>query len=176
MKNLICDSEPLVLQEELVVSSANVDTNQAFAYLESQIIGNLNLSVVNSASGRPVSHALISIDDIRKTAICGPCGKVSLNDLNSGKYLLDIIWYGLSGEEYVDFSDLAEKACELLWNREEKNYENALMVLRNENHELIPGLSNEFVLKIVQEAKELDLGYEEDKEELENFVSEAGIK
>lgn len=55
MKNLICDSEPLVLQEELVVSSASVDTNQAFAYLESQIIGNLNLSVVNSASGRPVS-------------------------------------------------------------------------------------------------------------------------
>ena len=79
MKNLICDSEPLVLQEELVVSSANVDTNQAFAYLEIQI------------SGRPVSHALISIDDIRKTAICGPCGKVSLNNLNSGKYLLDII-------------------------------------------------------------------------------------
>jgi len=91
MKNLICDSEPLVLQEELVVSSANVDTNQAFVYLESRIIGNLNLSVVNSASGRPVSHALISIDDIGKTAICGPCGKVSLNDLNSGKYLLDII-------------------------------------------------------------------------------------
>lgn len=91
MKNLICDSEPLVLQEELVVSSASVDTNQAFAYLESQIIGNLNLSVVNSASGRPVSHTLISIDDIGKTAICGPCGKVSLNDLNSGKYLLDII-------------------------------------------------------------------------------------
>ncbi|NQV76534.1 MAG: hypothetical protein HQ491_10850 [Bacteroidetes bacterium] len=87
MKNLICDSDTLVLQEELVVSSASVDTNQAFAGLESQIIGNLYLSVVNSASGRPVSHALISIDDIGKTAVCGPCGKVSLNDLNSGKYL-----------------------------------------------------------------------------------------
>ena len=97
---------------------------------------------------------------------------IELND----EYLMDIISYGLNGHEYVDFSDLAEKACELLWNRAEKNYENALMVLRNENHELIPGLSNEFVLKIVQEAKELDLGYEEDKEELENFVSEAGIK
>ena len=97
---------------------------------------------------------------------------IELND----EYLLDIISYGLSGQEYVDFSDLAEKACELLWNREEKNYENALMVLRNENNELIPGLSNEFVLKIVQEAKELDLGYEEDKEELEKFVSEAGLQ
>ena len=97
---------------------------------------------------------------------------IELND----KYLMDIISYGLYPQEYVDFSDLAEKACELLWNREEKNYENALMVLRNENHELIPGLSNEFVLKIVQEAKELDLGYEEDKEELEKFVSEAGLQ
>lgn len=91
MKNLICDSEPLVLQEELVVFSASVDTNRAFTGLESQLIGNLNLFVVNSESGRPVSHALISIDSIGKTAVCGPCGKVSLNDLNSGKYLLDII-------------------------------------------------------------------------------------
>ena len=91
--------------------------------------------------------------------------------------LVDIILNGLRPGEYLSFPDLAEIACELLWNREEKNYENALMVLRHENTgELIPGLSNEFVLKIVQEAKELDLGYEEDKEELENFVSEAGIK
>ena len=85
MKNLILESEPLV------VFSPDVDSNQAFAELEIQLIGNLNLSVIDSASGRPVSHALISIDDIGKTAICGPCGKVSLNDLNSGKYLLDII-------------------------------------------------------------------------------------
>ena len=97
---------------------------------------------------------------------------IELND----KYLMDIIWYGLYPQEYVDFSDLAEKACELLWNRAEKNYENALMVLRNDNDELIPGLSNEFVLKIVQEARELNLGEDEDKDDFENFVSESGLE
>jgi hypothetical protein len=85
MKNLILESEPLV------VFSPDVDFNQAYAELEIQLIGNLNLSVIDSASGRPVSHALISIDSIGKTAVCGACGKVSLHDLNSGKYLLDII-------------------------------------------------------------------------------------
>jgi len=40
----------------------------------------------------------------------------------------------------------------------------------------IPGLSNEFVLKIVQEARELNLGEDEDKDDFENFVSEAGLE
>jgi hypothetical protein len=97
---------------------------------------------------------------------------IELND----ESLMDIIWYGLNPEEYLDFSDLAEKACELLWNREEKNYANALMVLRNDNDELIPGLSNEFVLKIVHETRDSDSGEEEEKEEFENFVSEAGLE
>jgi hypothetical protein len=96
---------------------------------------------------------------------------IELND----ESLMDIIWYGLNPEEYLDFSDLAEKACELLWTREEKNYANALMVLRNDNDELIPGLSNEFVLKIIQETRDSDLGEEEDKEDFENFISEAGL-
>ena len=97
---------------------------------------------------------------------------IELND----ESLIDIICYGLNPEEYLDFSDLAEKACELLWNRGEKNYANALMVIRNEIEEdLIPGLSNEFVLKIIQEARDSDSGEEEEKEEFENFVSEAGL-
>ena len=97
---------------------------------------------------------------------------IELND----KWLIDIIHRGFNVDEYRDFSDLADKACSLLWNREDKDYANALMVLRNENYELTTGLSNEFVLKVIQEARELNLGYEEDKEELEKFVSEAGIK
>ena len=86
-----------------------------------------------------------------------------------------VYWINLTVVTKYTNTDL-DREIKIILNKEEKNYENALMVLRNENHELIPGLSNEFVLKIVQEAKELDLGYEEDKEELENFVSEAGIK
>jgi hypothetical protein len=97
---------------------------------------------------------------------------IELND----ESLMDIILYGLNPEEYLDFSDLAEKACELLWNREEKNYANALMVLRNNEEELIPGLSTEFVLKIIQETRDSDSGEEEDKEDFENFVSEAGLE
>jgi hypothetical protein len=96
---------------------------------------------------------------------------IELNDEALG----DIISYGLRPEEYLDFSDLAEKACELLWNRGEKNYANALMVLRNDDYELIPGLSNEFVVQIIQEARDSDLGEEEDKEDFENFISEAGL-
>ena len=59
---------------------------------------------------------------------------------------------------------------------EKKNYANALIVLRNNDSELIPGLSDEFVVQIIQEARDSDLGEEEDKEEFENFVSEAGLE
>jgi len=91
MKDLIRDSDTLVLQEELVFSSPIVDNVSAFSGSNNQIIGNLNLSVVHSESGHPVSNALISIDSVGKTAVCGPCGKVSLNGLPPGKFLLDII-------------------------------------------------------------------------------------
>jgi hypothetical protein len=96
-------------------------------------------------------------------------------DLND-ESLVSIIMYGLNPEEYLDFSDLAEKACELLWNREEKNYLNALNVISNENGEMIPGLSNEFVMKIIEETRNLNIGEEEDKENFENFISEAGLE
>ncbi len=96
---------------------------------------------------------------------------IELND----EALVDVINEGLNPEEYLDFSDLAEKACDLLWSRGEKNYANALMVLRSDQGVLIPGLSNEFVLKIIQETRDSDLGEEEDKEDFENFVSEAGL-
>jgi len=91
MKDFNRDTDTLVLQEELVISSPIIDNIQAFAGSENQIIGNLNLSVVHSESGRPVGNALISIDSIGKTAICGPCGKVRINDLKPGKYFMDII-------------------------------------------------------------------------------------
>jgi hypothetical protein len=91
MKDLIRDSDTLVLQEELVFSSPIADNVRAFSGTDNQIIGNLNLSVVHSESGLPVRNALISIDSIGKTAVCEPCGKVSIRDLGPGKYLLDVI-------------------------------------------------------------------------------------
>jgi hypothetical protein len=99
---------------------------------------------------------------------------IELNDEALG----DIISYGLRPEEYLDFSDLAEKACELLWNKSEKSYADALMVIAtvDDEFELTAGISEEFAKKIIKEARELDLGEEDDKEEFENFVSEAGLE
>lgn len=91
MKDFIRDSDTLVLQEDLVIPAAIFDNIQALTGSDNHIHGNINLSVIHFESGRPVSNALISIDSISKTAICGPCGKVCLDKLNPGKYLLDII-------------------------------------------------------------------------------------
>jgi len=100
---------------------------------------------------------------------------IELND----ESLADILCHGLSPQEYVDYSDLAEKACELLWNKSVKSYADALMTIAiyddDDERELIAGISEEFAKKIIKEARELDSGEEEDKEEFENFVSEAGL-
>ena len=101
---------------------------------------------------------------------------IELND----ESLADILCHGLSPQEYVDYSDLAEKACELLWNKSVKSYADALMTIAiyddDDERELIAGISEEFAKKIIKEARELDSGEEEDKEEFENFVSEAGLE
>ena len=99
---------------------------------------------------------------------------IELND----ESLADILYYGLSPQEYVDYSDLAEKACELLWYKSDKSYADALIIAIYDDEdepELLAGVSEDFAKKIIKEARELDLGEEEDKEEFENFVSKAGL-
>jgi hypothetical protein len=99
---------------------------------------------------------------------------IELND----ESLADILFHGLSPQEYVDYSDLAEKACELLWNKSVKSYADALIIAIYDDEdepELLAGVSEDFAKKIIKEARELDSGEEEDKEEFENFVSEAGL-
>jgi hypothetical protein len=98
---------------------------------------------------------------------------IDLNDEALG----DIIKYGLRPEEYLDFSELAEKACELLWNKSEKSYADALMVIGTDDDEfeIKAGISKEFAKKIIKEAREVDSGEEEDKENFENFVSETDL-
>jgi len=103
MKDLNHGSDILFLQEESVFSQVNADDILVFSGSEKQIFGNLNLSVVHSETGRPVSNALISIDTIDKTAVCGPCGKVSINHLSHGKYLLDIISPGFIAQSIAIF-------------------------------------------------------------------------
>lgn len=94
MKDLIFNSDTLVLEEDLVFSGFNIENIESFSVSKQQITGNLNLSVIDFESGRPVSNALISIDSIGKTAVCGSCGKVCLYNLVSGKHDVDIISHG----------------------------------------------------------------------------------
>jgi hypothetical protein len=100
---------------------------------------------------------------------------IELND----ESLADILCHGLSPQEYVDYSDLAEKACELLWKKSVKSYADALIIAvyddEDDEPELKAGVSEDFAKKIIKEARELDSGEEEDKEEFENFVSKAGL-
>lgn len=98
---------------------------------------------------------------------------IELND----ECLGDIISYGLRPEEYLDFSDLSEKACTLYWSKSEKTYADAVFTLGTDDdeYELRAGISKEFAKKIVAEAMEVDSGDEDDKEIFESFVSEVGL-
>lgn len=103
MKDLNLGSDTLYLQEESVFSGVIADNILAFSGSEKQLSGNLNLTVVHSESGRPVSNALISIDTIDRTAVCDSFGKVSIDDLKHGKYLLDIISPGFIAQNISIF-------------------------------------------------------------------------
>ena len=93
----------------------------------------------------------------------------------------DIISYCLQPQYYCDFSDLMERASKLYWEKSDKSYLVAKRVLSiyneaEDSEEFNEYLSNEFVMKIIEETRDLNLGEEEDKENFENFVSEAGIE
>ena len=93
----------------------------------------------------------------------------------------DIISYCLQPQYYCDFSDLMERASKLYWEKSDKSYLVAKRVLSiyneaEDSEEFNEYLSNEFVMKIIEETRDLNLGEEEDKENFDNFVSEAGIE
>lgn len=56
--------------------------------------GELDLQVVCSERGYPVSNAMISIDSIGMTAVCDQLGRVCLNALPPGRYYIDVISAG----------------------------------------------------------------------------------
>ena len=74
-----------------------------------------------------------------------------------------IISNSLCQLEYFNYSDLIPKATELLWNKCEKSYWNALntISLYNEDEgiqELNEELSRDFVIKVIRETREFDEG------------------
>ena len=95
--------------------------------------------------------------------------------------LKTIISNSLCQLEYFNYSDLIPKANELLWNKCEKSYWNALNTigLYNEDEditELIEELSRDFVIKVIRETREFDEGTDEEKDEFERFVSDNGLE
>jgi hypothetical protein len=101
---------------------------------------------------------------------------IKLNDHS----LSDIICFGLQPTYYMDFSNLAEKASELLWKKSDKSYKEAHSILSIYNEvedrdELLVGLSKNFVLKIIKEARQRNEGSINEKNEFENFIKSIGI-
>ncbi len=54
----------------------------------------LELSVTDLETGKPISMAMISIDSIGRTAVCNDQGKVLLKGVSSGRLLVDVIICG----------------------------------------------------------------------------------
>ncbi|SKB73221.1 peptidase associated/transthyretin-like domain-containing protein [Daejeonella lutea] len=58
---------------------------------EVQSVTKLELTVIDSESGKPISKAMISIDTQGRTAICDDQGNAVLQDVLSGRFVLDVI-------------------------------------------------------------------------------------
>lgn len=58
---------------------------------EVQSVTKLELTVVDSDSGKPISKAMISIDTQGRTAVCDGQGTAVLPDILSGRFVLDVI-------------------------------------------------------------------------------------
>ena len=63
---------------------------------ESLTYTELELIVTDSATGKPVPNAMISIDSINRTAVCDIQGKTILRELLIGEFVLDVIVWGYS--------------------------------------------------------------------------------
>lgn len=49
------------------------------------------LTITDHQSGKPISNAMISIDSQGRTAISDPTGKVSIQKVLTGRFMLDVI-------------------------------------------------------------------------------------
>ncbi len=82
-----------VLQEEYS-EHYTIPQNQFFrGETKEEILGfgDLELSVTDSETGKPISKAMISIDTLERTAVCNTEGKVMLQKVLSGNFVLDVI-------------------------------------------------------------------------------------
>ena len=116
----------------------------------------------------PLPDENTSVDDYVRSLLIEA---IELNDEALASILCNVI----------DNTDLIPKATELLWNKCEKSYWNALNTIGfyNEDEditELREELSRDFVIKVIRETREFDEGTDEEKDEFERFVSDNGLE
>lgn len=70
-------------QKRYLNSHSEIDELLSFTDLE--------LRISDSETGRPISHALVSMDSIDRTAVCDDQGKVLIHKILSGTHPLDVI-------------------------------------------------------------------------------------
>ena len=63
---------------------------------EEEVLGfaDFELLVTDSETGRPIPKAMISIDAAGRTAVCDTQGKVLIQQVISGNFMVDVIVYG----------------------------------------------------------------------------------
>lgn len=54
----------------------------------------VELSVIDSETGKPIPKAMISIDALERTAICDEEGKTMVQKVMSGRFIVDVIFPG----------------------------------------------------------------------------------
>ncbi|MEJ7692106.1 hypothetical protein [Daejeonella sp.] len=82
-----------VLQEEYSEHYTIPQTRFFREEKKEEVLGlaDLELSVIDSETGKPISKAMISIDALGRTAVCDAAGKVMLTKVFSGNFVLDVI-------------------------------------------------------------------------------------
>ncbi|MES3017328.1 MAG: hypothetical protein V4721_06095 [Bacteroidota bacterium] len=82
-----------VLQEEYSEHYTISPTRYFQEEKQVEVLGfsDLDLSITDSETGKPISKAMISIDTQGRTAICDAVGKIRLQKVLSGNFVLDVI-------------------------------------------------------------------------------------
>ncbi len=70
---------------------------------------NLELSITDSETGKPISQAMVSMDALGRTGVCEADGKIVLQEIPLGSFVLDVIVPGyIASSTMLHFS--AQKA------------------------------------------------------------------
>lgn len=101
MQKLQYDYDILEEQEFSNYSDTPLTTSNTTLTSVKNLQSDLNIIVTDSARDRALSKAMISIDSIRRTAVCNQNGQVCISSIPFGSYHLDIISVGYIAQRIV---------------------------------------------------------------------------